>query len=133
MLRRVHAIGGMDAVLKLSQSIGGKRIFIPKKPVAAGHPLAVAGDKVAAMLVDEFGGSHTDIPKGRAQIRLLIAHDVVEKGGSNNQIAEAADVTRARAKQLRRMVRKGKTPAPAGRPRARADSQLDIEEFLRRK
>lgn len=133
LLRRAHAIGGMDAVLKLTAALGGRRIFIPSNPVGAGHPLAVAGAAVAKMLVEEFGGNHTDIPKGRAHIRLLVARDVIAAGGINNDIAEKADVTRARAKQLRRIVRKGKPPASAGRPRARDSRQMDIEDVLRRK
>jgi hypothetical protein len=133
LLRRVHAIGGMEAVLKLTEAVGGKRVFIPRTPVGPNHPLSVAGKAVAEMLIDEFGGGHEDIPTGRARIRLMIAMDVIARKGSNNEIAAAADITRFRAKQLRRIVRKGGTPASAGRPRKTDDRQLDIEAYLKRK
>jgi len=107
LLSRVRAVGGMEAVVKLSEALGGQRVLVPRKPVAADHPLAVAGAKVAAMLIYEFGGCHTDIPKGKGHIRLLIARDVIASGGSNNEIAKAAGVTYGRAKQLRRLVRDG--------------------------
>lgn len=133
ILRRAHAVGGMAAVLALSQGVGGKRVFVPKRPVGKNHPLAVAGEKVAAMLVEEFGGTWTEFPKGRAYIRFMIASEVIARKGSNNEIAVAADVTRERAKQLRRLIKRNpKGYTAAGRPRLKDDRQVDIEDFLRR-
>jgi len=126
ILRRIRDVGGMDAVLKLVKVFGGKRIFIPRYDVSAGHPLALAGTPVAKMLVDEFGGNHVDFPRGRAHIRLMIARDVHAEGGSTNDIAQAADISHQRAKQLRRMVRNKKQPASAGRPRKRNAHQREL-------
>ena len=131
LLRHIHDTGGIDAVLALTKAFGGKRVFIPSRPVGVHHPLAIAGEKVAQMLVDEFGGEHVEFTAGRAYVRLLIARKVIAEKGSNNEIADAAGVSWRRAKQLRRMIRKGKTTPTQGRPRIRDDRQIDIEDLLK--
>jgi hypothetical protein len=136
VLRRVHAIGGHEAVLKFAHAFGGRRFFVPVQPVSPGHPLAIAGKDVAAMLVEEFGGNHVEFPKGGAHIRLMIAREVIARKGSNNEIAQAAGVTWRWAKKLRRLARNPKgTPSPrtVGRPRARDARQIDIDDLLRPK
>ena len=133
ILRRAHEIGGIDAVVKLSRALGGRYVAIPLNPVGANHPLSIAGEKVAQMLVEEFGGAHVEIPKGGAHLRVLIAAQVIERKGSNNDIAQEAGVTWRHAKKLRRIVRGGaKMPARTGRPVRRDPAQIDLEGILKR-
>lgn len=89
---RVTDIIGVKLAARLSQQLGGKRVYVPKT-VSEHHPLAsciglVAGRKVA----QEFGGEFLDIPlSARKRLSIVQLH---EAGLKPEAIRKRVDCTR---------------------------------------
>ncbi|HEU0283270.1 MAG TPA: hypothetical protein VFQ99_05760 [Gallionella sp.] len=64
ILQDVVELIGLHLTMKLVETHGGTRLFVPKREVADDHPLArLLGSEAAQKLVDAYGGAeHFDIP-----------------------------------------------------------------------
>lgn len=66
---------GMELAARLSMECGGKRLYLPRRPVA-GSPLVEAiGEEAAGVLCRQFGGEHIDIGSAlgkRAAIHAML-------------------------------------------------------------
>jgi hypothetical protein len=126
--------GGIEAAKKLVQHFGGRRVYVPRQPIADNHEFVVAlGRRAAEVLRDEYGGESIVVPVGR-DLKLDLAAEAVENatGGKRHAIVKALGVSYSSAKRILRKLRTeiqrdGAAPAP----RRKDPPQIDIEEFLR--
>jgi len=66
LLRQLAEVVGVDGVLKLSQTFGGRRLYVPAHP-GPEHPISkLLGQERAIALAREFGGIRTENPVPRA-------------------------------------------------------------------
>jgi hypothetical protein len=133
MMRLVHRVGGIEAVVKMAQVFGGKNVYFPKT-ASDGHPLVVAMGRTAAEAVMKvFGGHSYDVPQGISP-RIAAAVDVLQKKGTLNQAATAAGMTRRSMSRVRAKLEKGEAPSwlPAKKPFVKRadDRQIDMDEIL---
>jgi DNA-binding transcriptional regulator LsrR (DeoR family) len=130
----VAKAGGIEAARKLVQHFGGRRLYVPRTPMADNHEIVIGiGRRAAQVLQDEYGAESIIVPVGR-DLKLDIAAEAVEKaaGGKRAAIAQALGVSYSTAKRILRKLRKefpGTAPAP--QPRKRDPRQIDIEDYLR--
>jgi hypothetical protein len=126
--------GGIDAAKKLVSHFGGRRVYVPRQPMADNHEFVVAlGRRAADVLRDEYGGESLIVPVGR-DLKLDIAAEAVENatGGKRHAIVKALGVSYSSAKRILRKLRSeiprdGSSPPP---PRRKDSRQIDLEELL---
>jgi hypothetical protein len=128
--------GGMDAVARLAQAFGGQRIYIPKETCPPNHPLVVvAGQDVADGLVEGFGGGLVEFPRGGVTLRLYLAAGLFAAGKSDNQVADALDITYRAARRLKKRLKGrgalARALAELVPQNRKASAQIDLEDWLR--
>jgi hypothetical protein len=134
LLRIAFDAAGIDAVLKASAALGGKRIYIPRE-IRPNDPLTLAmGADAARAISAAYGGEYVEFPKGAAAVRLHLVIGLTQNRASANEIAKAMKITYRQARRLRKLARamKGLPPIKV-RERPRDPRQIDIEDYLHRR
>ncbi|MGH6887965.1 MAG: hypothetical protein ACREHF_02010 [Rhizomicrobium sp.] len=126
--------GGIEAAKKLVRHFGGRRIYVPSRPMADNHELVVAiGRRAAEVLQDEYGAESIVVPVGR-DLRLDIAADAIGQasGGKRHAIVKALGVSYSSAKRILRRLRSElpRDPAAPPIPRRKDARQIDLEDLL---
>jgi hypothetical protein len=135
MLRIACKVGGMDAVLALSEAFGGRQMKIPKPRCGDDHPLVqVAGRAVADAICNEWPGHQLEVPRGGAALRVWLAATLLAEGATLNQLVGELRISHRWARKLKRQVERGGAAAAtverAGRRAERDERQGDIEAFI---
>lgn len=91
VLHEIAEIIGPDMAVKLGQSMGGARVYVPAK-VAHNHPLTlVLGESTAQKLCDYYCGDTIEVPCKRVfrQVRdeiICREYHTMERGGNRANI-----------------------------------------------
>ena len=111
ILRDVAAATTIDTALTLSQRLGGRTIYIPRRPRQNSILAQAIGTGMAARLSLMAGGERTEIPRLKSNHRLAIAtatgtHDEVAQrfGVTNRWVRKVRADFDARAKVTRPLV-----------------------------
>ena len=133
LLRMIADEAGMEAAVRAAQALGGKRIYISCDP-KPGDPLVLTiGLEAARAVGDVAGGDAIEFPRGAANLRYLMAAQLVEDKASANQMAVALKSTYRWARELRKRIMDGRPVKIAHRPRQVDPRQTDIETHLRQR
>ncbi|WP_338665011.1 hypothetical protein VQH23_07500 [Pararoseomonas sp. SCSIO 73927] len=92
---------GREALLRLIETHGGTRLFIPERPVEGSVLTGAVGLPAALALSSRMAGTYLKVPLARAWRAAILRH----YGATNPQIARALGVTEG---AIERMLR----PAP---------------------
>lgn len=128
-LQALAHVLGVEAVRKLVQTYGARRIYVPgtwNEPLLLNHAI---GQSAAQLMVKHFGKSFFDIPRSpfsnRGRLRLL--NQMREQGHTNNEIAEVLGLTR---RSVSRVSQRG-SAVPARRRAPLTDArQIDLVDML---
>ena len=99
VLGEIEAIAGADAALRIVESAGGTRIYIPTPGrLTADHRLvSILGLAAATEIAERLAGSVLEIPTARP----VLAHRLFEGGATIAEVARRLGITERRARQLR--------------------------------
>ena len=95
---------GEDSARALCSSLGGLRIYVPKRPDLSTRLGRVAGWRAMALLCEAYGGEEVTFPnrrRGEGQKKIIM--EGLENGLSVRQIAEQAEVTERYVRAVARM------------------------------
>jgi hypothetical protein len=112
-LRDVAEATSISMALNLSHQLGGRTVYIPRRPRPDSVLAATMGARMAARLSHIAGGEKIEIPKFKGSRRLAIA--MAE--GSHNEVARRFGVTSRWVRQVRAELAARSTEARRGRRR----------------
>jgi hypothetical protein len=112
-LRDVAEATSIPTALNLSHRLGGRTIYIPRRPRPDSILAETMGTRMAARLSRIAGGEKIEIPKFKSSRRLAIA--MAE--GSHNEVARRFGVTSRWVRQVRAELAARPGKARCGRRR----------------
>jgi Homeodomain-like domain len=99
LLEQLADIIGEAAAVLLSVRFGGRRLYIPKDPIATSDLVGVIGLKASLLLARRFGGVHLEMPLERGKRERIVQ---LSNGGKTvREIAEAVGCTERHVKYVR--------------------------------
>ena len=101
MMRRIIACAGVDRALSAARQLGGVKVYVSENPRTSRISSIIGCDAVRALAADLGGGSHEfDMPSCRPLFRRLAIRALYAERLSTGTIAEQAQLTRRRVRQI---------------------------------